>query len=101
LKFAVTLSKAAAATVTVPVTVFSGTAVHGNALSGDWGGMISRKLVFKSGQVTKFIVVACFPDTTSELDKTVNVSLGTITTADGTVTLGSHNTAVGTIMSDE
>jgi len=101
LKFAVTLSSPSSATITVPIQVSSGTAVHGTKVTGDWAGAINRKLVFRPGQVSKIIAVSIFPDTVSELDKTVNVKLLPLVTTDGTAALGPQFQAVGTILSDE
>jgi hypothetical protein len=101
LKVSVTMSRSSLVTVTVPVVVAAGTAVHGTKLNGDWGGGVLRKVVFRAGQVSKIVAVSAFPDTNDELDKTVNLTLGTPLTTDATVSLGSNDTAVGTILSDE
>ncbi len=102
MKFMVSLSSPSSTTVTVYLQVSNGTATHGTKLSGDWGGAINRKIVFRAGVVSMPLGVAAFPDTVSELDETVKVALLSVATADPNVVLSSTNNLVfGTILSDE
>jgi hypothetical protein len=101
MKFTVSLSSPSSVSVTVFLQVSNGSASHGTKLTGDWGGAINRKLVFRPGQVSHPLGVAAFPETLSERDETVKVAVTSVSTTDANVVLGSHTLVFGTILSDE
>lgn len=98
LKFAFSLSEPATTDVTVFYHIEQVTAVHGNKVSGDWGGGITKKAVIRAGRVGKVFGVGTFPDLNHELDLTLRVE---IDSAAGVTISPTHNSAIGTIYSDE
>ena len=98
LKFALSLSKPAATTVSVQVQTSNMTAIRGTQSGGgDYGGAVNKTVLFKPGITSKYVAVPAYPDTLSNLDLTLKVKILSVGGAD----LGSHNEVVGTILSDE
>jgi hypothetical protein len=104
LKFPVTLSAPAPSTFCVTLIAGFQTATHGTKTSGDWGGGINKKIRFLMGQVTKFVSVPTFSDTSDEVDETLSLDVAVVhdcnnNAVPGVVVRGGHG--VGTILTDE
>lgn len=101
LEFTVTLSHAAAETVTVQYATTAGTATQGTAANtpagADYLGIATPlTLTFAPGETSKKISVTIFGDTTNENDETFNVALANASGA----TIDAA-TATGTINNDD
>lgn len=109
LKFPLTLSGPTSQAMLVVVQVSNVNTKSGMKSSGaDWGGGITKKIVVKPGQVTKFVGVPVFSDLESELDETLTVDIAGFLQLDKTpFAPGTEPAAVGdgrgigTIISDE
>jgi hypothetical protein len=102
LRFPVTLSEPVLTnTVTVTLQILPASALPGKkgTLTADWGGITTKRVNLKAGQVSKFLSVPAFPDLTSELDETLTVNV--IDVQGITPAAGGRTSAVGTILSDE
>ena len=100
MRFAVTMSSGVPTGVTITLRVWPITAMNGRKGTGaDWGGPTVRTIRLAPNQLSKYLSVAAYPDTTSELDETFSVD---VTAVSGfTPAPGGRTSAVGTILSDE